>query len=652
MRLSFVVTVALAVGLLGHRSVAQVARLTFEFEEVSAERGIPSNSTDKHGQGIAAADVDDDGDIDLFIPNKAGTACQLLINQGDGTFLNQATAVGLDDAEGVRVALWFDYNGDGRLDLLTSNDVASTSFKLFQQQEGLVFVETTAAAGLEILEPGINRGGMCAADIDNDDDLDFYAGIWDNAGNDEGHMFQNNGDGTFTDISVACGVRTNIENTQWQPTFFDFNEDGWMDLYQAVDFDENRLWLNDGDGTFTDVSVALSVNNSMNDMGAALGDYNHDGKMDLFVTNIFNTHEHSILLRNETSGGSLAFTEVSKAQGIADGGWGWGCTFFDADNDGWVDLAATNGFGMNVDSTRFYRNQGHGPRWFSRDLAEQAGIQDFDWGVSLIAVDLDRDGDMDLMQTTHNSGGTVRLWDNRPTPDAFEAGNYLVIQPRQSGANKRAIGSIVRASTSFNQQMRFISAGTSYIAQEPAEAHFGLGWDESADVEVQFPDGDVVEIAGLRGGGVVQVGSGPVSDMRFVRGTWRTRGSILALSSASRLWLRSSTVPTIEVGFQVDSSSTTFDVSLESRRLSTQELSANLQAFNWTTEQFDDLDTWELTNADTVHPVSGVDATDYVNGVGRVLVRARAHRPEGPPFAVPGALVTFIVNRLSVTGNP
>ncbi len=634
---------------------AQQRRLPFRYHEVSAQRGLPLITSGKHGYGIAAADIDDDGDIDLFIPAKSGTTCQLLLNRGNGFFDDHTAAAGLGDTEGVRLGIWFDYDGDGKLDLLTSNDESSaTSFKLFRQGPGLVFTETTTAAGLSVLEPGFNRAGISIGDIDNDGFLDFYAAIWHRTGSDEGHLFQNNGDGTFSDVSVSSGVRTNIENTQWQPAFFDFDEDGWLDMYQAVDFDENRLWHNDGDGTFTDISVAAGANNSMNDMGMALGDYNHDGKMDIFVTNIFNGPEHNILLRNDTAGSTISFTEVSESLGIENGGWGWGCTFFDADLDGWLDLAATNGFAAAVDSTRFYLNRGKGPHWFTRDLARQAGIDDFDWGVSLISADLDRDGDMELLQTTNAGSGIIRLWDNRRLAKALPAGHHLVIQPRQSDSNRRALGAVVHVTTSFNQQMRPISAGTSYMAQEPAEAHFGIGSDANVDLDVTFADGSTLELEDLEATGIVQVSSGPVTDLHLLDQTARAGGDIISLHSSDndRLTLESRTGPEILLGFDIPTSSSTIDLSVEARRLSSSgKLSATLAIYNWTTGLYEDLDTWTLRGFEKTHSLTGIPASDRISGEGRVLLRLRAHHPAGD-LATSGSLTTIRIDQVAVSGTP
>ncbi len=185
----------------------------------------------------------------------------------------------------------------------------------------------------------------------------------------------------------------------------------------------------------------------------------------------------------------MQFTDVARTVGVDDTSFGWGTTFLDADNDGWLDLAATNGyFGARWanDASRFFLNSGGGTVTFA-DVSDAVGFNDTLWGSSLIALDFDRDGDADLIQTCA-APGPMRLLENQRTGPAL-ANNYLVIKPRMSGPNHRAIGAVVRVSTAGLELMRLITAGTSLMGQEPAEALFGVGSALTADVTVQWPDG-------------------------------------------------------------------------------------------------------------------------------------------------------------------
>ena len=182
----------------------------------------------------------------------------------------------------------------------------------------------TALVGLENSQTSIffgHRSGICCGDIDRDGDLDLLVGQWEGAL----ELYINN-DGVFTDEAELRGVLnpnapspTNV----WQSVMEDFNGDGWLDIYTAVDFFENHLWLNQGDGTFVDVAVESGTNFAFNDMGVAVGDYDSDGDFDLYVTNIFGNSRHNLLLRNESTIDTVRFDEIAAEVGVDNTGFGW-----------------------------------------------------------------------------------------------------------------------------------------------------------------------------------------------------------------------------------------------------------------------------------------------------------------------------------------
>jgi hypothetical protein len=449
------------------------------------------------GGGVAAVDYNNDGFIDLFVANGEGQRSQLYRNNGDGTFIEVGASVGLTSTVPSRIGLFFDYDGDGRLDLAVLGDCFNGEcdpkihyFRLYRQTEAGQFVDVTAAAGLtdaSVTQSGTHAAGLAAGDIDNDGYLDLMITYW----GEPDRLYHNRGDGTFHNISVSSGVGVRQEK-HWQPVFHDFNGDGWQDIFVAVDFTENLLWINNGDLTFTDIAAAAGVDTAYNEMGVTLGDFDNDGDLDIYVTNVFEAipGARNVLFRNDSTPEQVRFTEVSREMGVDNGYWGWGTTFTDCDNDGWLDLAATNGFmeaPWTTDPSKFWTHPGVTGAPYV-DVSVEVGFADTDWGSGLVTADLDRDGDLDLIQTCF-PGGPLRLLMNQRT-GAAAARRALVIQPRMSGPNRYAVGAIVRAANGNSSQMRLISAGTSFMSQEPYEAFFGLRNEIRVDLlTIEWPDG-------------------------------------------------------------------------------------------------------------------------------------------------------------------
>lgn len=492
--------------------------VAFHFTEVGAQRGIlPFDLVlaPMMGVGAAAADYDGDGDVDFFVPNGAGDPPHLYRND-DGVFVEVAAEVGIQTSEYQRCALWFDFDGDHDLDLVIGSDDylmftgVEFPYRLFRQDSGGSFTDVTLESGLvSSAASGAHRGGISAGDINRDGYLDLIATMWNGAP----QLFLNNGDSTFDDISVSSGLLdADLQNNTWEALFHDFDGDGYEDIYLLVDFYGNKLYRNNQDNTFTDIAEESGSDVHMHSMGVAFGDYDNDGDFDLYITNIDfpDVPIQNVLLTNVAESGVMLFEDQTAELRVGDGGWGWGTTFFDADRDQWLDLASTNGWSFGAghvdDTTRFFRNRLPETGAFE-DQSVEVTIDDPLWGSCLVAFDYDRDGDQDLLQTIvpgPMSGSAIRLLEN-DIDEMDPSSGYLVVKPRMSGPNHLAIGAVVRAQVGELTLSRPITAGVSFMGQEPAEAFFGLGDADTANVIVEFPDGSRTVVSGVAANQVIEV---------------------------------------------------------------------------------------------------------------------------------------------------
>ncbi len=475
------------------------------FQEVSTELGIEEvfDVTDLYGNGAAAADYDNDGDIDFYLTADIRNPDRLYRNDGQGQFTNVFLESGIIQTKSNRAALWFDYNGDHRLDLVVvGENCVNRSCKdpvrinLYQQIENFRFKKVTEESGL-VIGPDFDNvpyyaiGGLAAADINQDHYLDLLLTVWGGGVK----LFKNNTDGTFTDITEEAGLHME-EKTPWQPMFHDFNQDGLIDIYCNVDFTDNILWINRG-GVFDDRAAQYGLNHAFNEMGMAMSDYDNDGDLDIYITNITREHQgelqYNILYEQKKVNGRILFKETAQSRGVSQSGWDWGTTFIDINNDGRQDLVTTNGWLKLLwepDASKMWLNTRTG----FVDVSEKCGFNDRLSATTLLAFDMDRDGDMDLLQTLKDNESTKKplLIYRNNLEDLPNPGNYAVIQPRMEGPNHLAVGSQVSLVAKDLISARLISAGCSFYGQEPAEAFFGLGSrDKVTEVIVRWPTNEV-----------------------------------------------------------------------------------------------------------------------------------------------------------------
>lgn len=472
-----------------------------------------------YGSGASLADFDNDGDIDFFLGTEESLPNRLYRNDGNGVFTEIASDVGLDDTDRNRVALWLDYNSDNRLDLIIAGDCLespdifncdyNSRIKLYEQTSdgNFVNIDNTKSGltfgNLHDDDFNIGIGGLAAGDINNDGYLDLLVTIWGG----ENFLFLNNGNGSFSDISMSSNIGISVAYN-WQGIFHDFDNDGFQDIYLNVDFGANELWINNRDNTFREIAQSAGADSALNEMGLALGDYDNDEDLDVFATNIAKeTIGYNLLLKNISERNNIKFQDVSKNSENYKNGWSWGTTFFDANNDGWLDLISTSGGILpDVNKTELLFNNGSGefltPIQFDNILK----------ATSILAFDIERDGDLDLLQTLKVNPTTkkpVTFYENqiREHPQQNNNHNYLVIKPRMINTNNHfAVGSVVKIKVGNLVNTRLITAGTSIFGQEPFEAFFGIKDNTVIDeLTIEWPNNSTTSLQNISGNQVLTI---------------------------------------------------------------------------------------------------------------------------------------------------
>ena len=477
---------------------------------------VPTDSDAEFGaSGIAAADYDDDGDIDLYVVGGNVAANALFQNQGDGTFVNVASDVGLDLVHKGSGSVFADIDSDNDLDLFIGA-VEGDDFFVMENRNG-IYVDVTVSSGIALTVP--NTISASFGDYDSDSDLDLTLGHWGSPQNaDTETLWSNNRDGTFENVSMPSQVaatlieevdpdqvrsRTPRSRTDhsFTPTFSDIDDDGDQDLLMVSDFRTSQVYLNQGDGRLV-LATDRDVIKDQGGRGSALGDYDNDGDMDWFVSSIHQIGESDDEVMNYgnrlySNKGDGTFTDITDTAAVADGGWGWGACFADFDNDGWLDIAQVNGWNRldeveandyTVDRIRLFHNQGDGT--FS-EIAQNAGLDHMGQGRGIACFDANRDGLQDIVIATSDDNQLV-YYRNTTEND----NHYLSVRLETNGRNTDAVGARITATTTTGTQLREIRIGNNYTSQNPAEAHFGLGEETEVEIGVRWPDGRRLTVTG------------------------------------------------------------------------------------------------------------------------------------------------------------
>jgi hypothetical protein len=486
------------------------------------------------GAAVAVGDYNSDGFEDVFATTSDENGKNLLYrNNGDFTFTEVGEAAGVangNDASNASAdALWFDYNNDGRLDLLV---VRFGHSQLFENLGDGTFKDVSAQAGLD--RQYLNSIVAIAFDYDRDGYVDvllgnyfqpvnlfnpstphFFPESFESANNGGGlTLLHNNGDGTFTDVTDKAGLR--FSGWVLDLGHADADHDGYDDLYAAVDFGQDRFFVNNGDGTFRDMTEKAIGADTKKGMNADWGDFNNDGLFDVYVTNITDEYmrEGNFLWKNN---GDLTFTDVARETGTYDTGWGWAGKFFDYDNDGWLDLYVVNGWvsageenyvvdifqlitSPNADLSDarnwppmgnktlsgyqekclFHNQEG---TLFTNEAARHGLNSKLD-GRGIAVADFDNDGRLDLLVSNANAGPL--LYRNvQPTGN-----HWAQFSLKGTRSNPFAVGARLWVTAGGQTRVGFVNGGNGFASQSSMRVHFGLGQAAKIDkLEVAWPSG-------------------------------------------------------------------------------------------------------------------------------------------------------------------
>ena len=431
------------------------------FTDVTEKAGV---SGGRFGMGVAAADYDGDGDSDLYVTSYGRNL--LYRNNGDGTFTDAAKEAGLDIEGWFTHALWFDSDNDSDLDLFVSS-----------------FVSYSLAEAKYCGDNSIGRRHYCIP-------RSFKPTT--------SRLFQNDGNGSFTDVSDESGI-TSVEGKAFGAVATDINNDGHLDLFVANDTVPNFLFVNQGDGTFEEEGLLMGVaysdaGNARSGMGVDATDYDGDGWQDLFVANI--DQEMFSLYRNlEGADFQDASLEVRRATRLLSG---WGLKFFDYDNDGDPDLILSNGHPDDMinmfkplvtyqEPLVLLENLGddyenvsaRAGKVFAKKFASRG----------LATGDYDNDGNLDVLVS--NNGEPPLLLRN----DGGSENNWIGLKLQPTASNPEGVGALITWESGGVKRRRLRTGGGSYLASHDPREILGLGDARSADsIEIQWPSGKVDQL--------------------------------------------------------------------------------------------------------------------------------------------------------------
>ncbi len=437
------------------------------FTNVAQQIGIQTTYFDDYyipGGGAGFADYDNDGDIDLLVASRTRF---VFYRNDNGMFTDVTSQTGINfTGDCLKSVVWGDYNNDGWRDVFLTSWYSGS--RLYKNNGNGTFSDVTTQSGISM---PFNYQTTTAAwgDVNRDGYLDLYIGNYGNiegAGEQPNYFYKNNGNGTFTDITNSSGAKDSLYKKPLAIVIYDYNMDGWQDIYIAMDKHQRcTLFKNLGNGTFEDVTYFSGTMCYFDAMGIAVGDYNHDGWMDLHVSN--GPPGNATFRYN----GNGTFTDVAVQTNTTINKECWGNSFIDYNNDTWCDLYASASAGIDMCDV-LYKNNGNNT--FS-NVGYGLGIRDSTYTYGIAKGDYNNDGYPDICATMSrdsiahfykNSGGS---------------NNWIKLKCIGTQSNKDAIGTYVTSYTGGTMNRQVILGGSSFLSSDDVELIIGLGTSEKAD---------------------------------------------------------------------------------------------------------------------------------------------------------------------------